>query len=97
MTHINGDLIIYDAGDLLTLSGLEAIERVNGNDNNHIKPLDRLESIHRSKINQTNKIIEISGYSTEEKIEIAKRHLIPEQLAEHGLTSKHVKLNARIY
>ncbi|MDQ3190844.1 MAG: endopeptidase La, partial [Bacteroidota bacterium] len=30
-------------------------------------------------------IIEISGYSTEEKIEIAKRHLLPKQLEEHGL------------
>ncbi len=30
-------------------------------------------------------IIEISGYSTEEKIEIAKKHLLPKQLEEHGL------------
>ena len=39
-------------------------------------------------------IIEVSGYSTEEKIEIAKRHLIPEQLTEHGLTKEHVKLGS---
>lgn len=31
-------------------------------------------------------IIEVTGYSVEEKIEIAKRHLIPKQLEEHGLT-----------
>lgn len=37
-------------------------------------------------------IIEISGYSVEEKVEIAKRHLIPLQLKEHGLTSKDVKM-----
>lgn len=37
-------------------------------------------------------IIEISGYSLEEKVEIAKRHLIPEQRKEHGLEPKHVKI-----
>lgn len=35
-------------------------------------------------------IIEISGYSTEEKTEIAKRHLVPKQAAEHGLKPKQV-------
>jgi ATP-dependent Lon protease len=30
-------------------------------------------------------IIELAGYTEEEKVEIAKRHLIPKQLAEHGL------------
>ncbi len=38
-------------------------------------------------------IIEISGYSQEEKVEIAKRHLIPKQLQEHGLKKSHVKLS----
>ncbi len=38
-------------------------------------------------------IINISGYSTEEKIEIAKRHLIPQQRKEHGLGAKHIRLN----
>ncbi len=37
-------------------------------------------------------IINISGYSTEEKIEIAKKHLIPRQRKEHGLKPPHVKL-----
>jgi ATP-dependent Lon protease len=41
-------------------------------------------------------IIEISGYSVEEKIEIAKRHLIPQQLKEHGLTSKDVRLKMEV-
>ncbi|MEP7128923.1 MAG: endopeptidase La, partial [Chitinophagales bacterium] len=35
-------------------------------------------------------IIDISGYSVEEKIEIAERHLIPKQLEAHGLKNKHV-------
>ena len=33
-------------------------------------------------------VIEMSGYTTEEKLEIAKRHLIPKQLKEHGLDPK---------
>ncbi len=41
-------------------------------------------------------IIEISGYSLEEKIEIAKRHLIPEQLAEHGLKATDIKLKTEV-
>lgn len=41
-------------------------------------------------------IIELSGYSTEEKIEIAKRHLIPKQLEAHGLKPKHVKWNDEV-
>lgn len=38
-------------------------------------------------------IIFVSGYSAEEKIEIAKRHLVPKQIKEHGLKQKDVKLN----
>lgn len=30
-------------------------------------------------------IIEINGYTTEEKVEIARKHLLPKQLTEHGL------------
>jgi ATP-dependent Lon protease len=33
-------------------------------------------------------LIEVSGYVTEEKIEIARRHLIPKILADHGLKSE---------
>lgn len=36
-------------------------------------------------------ILEIAGYTEEEKLEIAKRHLVPKQLNEHGLkTGKHI-------
>jgi ATP-dependent Lon protease len=31
-------------------------------------------------------VIELAGYTQEEKLEIAKRHVIPKQLREHGLT-----------
>jgi ATP-dependent Lon protease len=50
---------------------------------NTIQPalLDRME------------IIDISGYSTEEKVQIAKRHLIPKQREDHGLKASQVKLS----
>jgi ATP-dependent Lon protease len=35
-------------------------------------------------------IIEVSGYTEEEKIEIAKRHLVPKQIAEHGLEENQI-------
>ena len=37
-------------------------------------------------------IINVTGYTIEEKVEIGKRHLLPKQLLEHGLTDKHLKL-----
>ncbi len=37
-------------------------------------------------------IIQISGYSTEEKIEIAKRHLIKKQREAHGLKGKNIRI-----
>lgn len=40
-------------------------------------------------------IINVSGYTIEEKVEIAKRHLLPKQLKEHGLTAKDLKLGKK--
>lgn len=37
-------------------------------------------------------IIEVSGYLLEEKREIAKRHLIPKQLENHGITAANVTI-----
>ena len=37
-------------------------------------------------------IINVSGYTIEEKVEIAKRHLLPKQLKEHGLTTKDIQI-----
>lgn len=53
---------------------------------NTIQPalLDRME------------IISISGYSQEEKVEIAKRHLIPKQRKEHGIKGKDVKIKDNV-
>ena len=41
-------------------------------------------------------IINISGYTLEEKSAIAKRHLLPKQLTEHGLKNKQLTLNKSI-
>ncbi len=40
-------------------------------------------------------IINVTGYTIEEKVEIARRHLLPKQLAEHGLTGKDLKIGKR--
>ncbi|EKT4500667.1 endopeptidase La [Flavobacterium psychrophilum] len=40
-------------------------------------------------------IIKMSGYTIEEKVEIAKLHLLPKQLAIHGLTSKHLQIGKK--
>ena len=37
-------------------------------------------------------IINVTGYTIEEKVEIAKKHLLPKQLEEHGLSAKDLKL-----
>ncbi len=53
------------------------------NDISHIQPAlrDRIE------------IIDLSGYAVEEKVEIAKRHLIPKQQEAHGLKGQNLKLS----
>ena len=37
-------------------------------------------------------VIEVPSYTLEEKIQIAKRHLLPRQLEQHGLTRKELRL-----
>ncbi|MBX7182556.1 MAG: endopeptidase La [Bacteroidia bacterium] len=56
------------------------------NNLNSIQPalLDRME------------IIDISGYTLEEKIQIAKNHLVPKQIEEHGLKKKQVELSEEV-
>lgn len=40
-------------------------------------------------------IINMSGYTIEEKVEIARQHLFPRQLKEHGLTSKDLTIGKK--
>jgi len=37
-------------------------------------------------------IINVTGYTIEEKVEIGKKHLLPKQLKEHGLATEHLKI-----
>lgn len=41
-------------------------------------------------------IIQLSGYTSVEKLHIAKNHLLPKQLKEHGLTTDRVEVNDEI-
>ncbi len=41
-------------------------------------------------------IIEVNGYTIEEKIEIAKRHLMPKQIKEHGITAKDITIDKKV-
>ncbi|MDG1572599.1 endopeptidase La [Robiginitalea sp. M366] len=40
-------------------------------------------------------IINVTGYTIEEKVEIARRHLLPKQLQEHGMTKDQLKIGKR--
>ncbi|WP_158961349.1 endopeptidase La [Myroides fluvii] len=40
-------------------------------------------------------IIEMTGYTIEEKVEIGKQHLLPKQLEEHGLTAKDLTVGKK--
>lgn len=41
-------------------------------------------------------LIEVSGYTQEEKVEIARKHLIEKEIENHGLKAEHVKLQKTV-
>src|SRR5690606_27802148 len=41
-------------------------------------------------------IIEVNGYTIEEKIAIAKKHLLPKQREQHGLKAQDISLHAKV-
>src|SRR6516225_4097719 len=49
--------------------------------------LDPIQPAFRDRM----EIIQLSGYTEEEKVEIAKRHLIPKQIQEHGLKKSQIQ------
>lgn len=61
------------------LSGVWFLATANWLDPVHPALRDRME------------VIEIPGYTEEEKLHIARRHLVPRQLAEHGLEASRVR------
>jgi ATP-dependent Lon protease len=56
-----------------------------------IATANALDTIHPA-LRDRMEIIEITGYTQEEKVEIAVHHLVPKQLKEHGLKASQVKL-----
>jgi ATP-dependent Lon protease len=40
-------------------------------------------------------VIRLAGYTEEEKLEIARRHLLPKQIEENGITAKNVQLSKK--
>ncbi|MFT4514627.1 MAG: ATP-dependent Lon protease, partial [Planctomycetota bacterium] len=42
-------------------------------------------------------ILEIPGYLVEEKVEIARRHLLPKQIERHGLTSSNLSITLPVW
>ena len=52
---------------------------------------NNLSTIHPA-LRDRMEIINVNGYTVEEKIEIAKRHLLPKQIKEHGLKKEDIKL-----
>ena len=48
--------------------------------------LDTIQPALRDRM----EIIEVTGYTLDEKVEIAKKHLVPKQRKEHGITGKDV-------
>lgn len=59
-----------------------------------IATANALDTIHPA-LRDRMEIIEITGYTQEEKIEIATKHLVPKQLKEHGLKSSDVKISKK--
>ena len=57
-----------------------------------IATCNSLSTIHPALLDRM-EIINVTGYTIEEKVEIGKRHLLPKQLKEHGLTDKDLKID----
>ena len=57
-----------------------------------IATANSLDTIHPA-LRDRMEIIDITGYTIEEKIEISKKHLVPKQKTEHGLDIKDVSIS----
>ncbi len=60
-----------------------------------IATANNLSTVHPA-LRDRMEVIEISGYIMEEKLEIAKRHLIPKQLKEHGVDKNQLTFVKKI-
>lgn len=57
-----------------------------------IATANSLDTIHPA-LRDRMEIIELTGYTVEEKLQIAIKHLVPKQLAEHGLKARDIKFS----
>ncbi len=60
-----------------------------------IATANNLNTIPRPLLDRM-ELIEVSGYTQEEKIEIAHRHLVSKELENHGLEKEHVQLSKEL-
>ena len=67
------------------LSKVLFITTANSTNTIHPALLDRMEVIY------------INGYIVEEKVEIARRHLLPKQMREHGIGEKQLQIDNSIF
>jgi len=58
-----------------------------------IATANTLDTVPRPLLDRM-EVIEISGYTAEDKLQIAKRHLLPKQREKHGLTAQNFKVSA---
>lgn len=58
-----------------------------------IATANTLDTVPRPLLDRM-EVIELTGYTAEEKLQIAKRHLLPKQREKHGLTAQNFKLSA---
>jgi ATP-dependent Lon protease len=56
-----------------------------------IATANSLDTIHPA-LRDRMEVIEVTGYTLEEKVEIAVKHLVPKQLSEHGLKASQIKI-----
>ena len=59
-----------------------------------IATANSLSTIQRALLDRM-EIINLSGYTLEEKVEIAKRHLLKKQIHKHGLSPQELKLGSK--
>ncbi len=57
-----------------------------------IATANNLDAINPALLDRM-EVIDISGYTVEEKTQIAKQHLIPKQLKEHGVKKNQIKIS----
>jgi len=56
-----------------------------------IATANSLSSVHNALLDRM-EIVEVTGYSTEEKIKIAQKHLVPKSISEHGISEKQMHI-----